>query len=528
MTVERQNDRLSDIKAEIQAWYPGCSIDDLDAMTHGDLDSDAMRERAQQKASDIGESEWQHLLEGAMPAVRSMTKICLRAMSLDTSDAAPQCKMPSSLENDDCTEDPDFVRSENWKEVANYEIPKLEYQDSALESLGRALLAIIRDKLSAIDNLQYAIVDSAEACSKWVLPYEDKEMFSVPESGVGPISDTFEPPEYSKIQPTGQTLSEASRSSLTQQISSYEWPDKLEASTPSQQSSIPTIQETSVSLGNTPLIEPVTEPTTAALAPPRSEHGSGSSALNPKSVAIRKISTASSSSAASQEGSLRISTVNLHPTPSRNAGRLSMSGNNSALLVTPTMPSIHDFSILKPISKGAYGSVFLAKKRTTGEYYAIKILKKADMIAKNQISNVKAERAIMMAQTGSPFVVRLLYTFQTRSSLYLVMEYLNGGDCASLLKSIGPLPLDWARQYLAEVVLGIEDLHGRNVVHRDLKPDNLLIDSEGHLKLTDFGLSKLGFLGRRVDQQTILQSHGAQSSSQIPGPLVTTSDMTEG
>ncbi|KAJ2753099.1 rim15, signal transduction response regulator, partial [Coemansia sp. BCRC 34490] len=81
--------------------------------------------------------------------------------------------------------------------------------------------------------------------------------------------------------------------------------------------------------------------------------------------------------------------------------------------------------------------------------------------------------------------------------------YLNGGDCASLLKSIGTLPEDWARQYLAEVVLGIQDLHARDVVHRDLKPDNLLIDSEGHLKLTDFGLSKLGFLGRRVDQQAV-------------------------
>ncbi|KAI8325860.1 kinase-like protein, partial [Martensiomyces pterosporus] len=185
---------------------------------------------------------------------------------------------------------------------------------------------------------------------------------------------------------------------------------------------------------------------------------------------------------------------------------------SSAFLATPTVPSIHDFVLLKPISKGAYGSVFLAKKRTTGEYYAIKILKKADMIAKNQISNVKAERAIMMAQTGSPFVVRLLFTFQSRTNLYLVMEYLNGGDCASLLKAIGALPEDWARQYLAEVVLGIEDLHGRNVVHRDLKPDNLLIDSEGHLKLTDFGLSKLGFLGRRVDQH----AGGGAGTASVP------------
>ncbi|KAJ2691435.1 rim15, signal transduction response regulator [Coemansia sp. RSA 1285] len=196
----------------------------------------------------------------------------------------------------------------------------------------------------------------------------------------------------------------------------------------------------------------------------------------------------------SNPGQLRISTKDLSITPSRSRARSNTSSNT--FLATPMMPSINDFTLLKPISKGAYGSVYLAKKRTTGEYYAIKVLRKADMIAKNQISNVKAERAIMMAQTGSPFVVRLLYTFQSRTNLYLVMEYLNGGDCASLLKSIGTLPEDWARQYLAEVVLGIQDLHARDVVHRDLKPDNLLIDSEGHLKLTDFGLSKLGFLGR--------------------------------
>ncbi|KAJ2519902.1 rim15, signal transduction response regulator [Coemansia sp. RSA 1939] len=197
----------------------------------------------------------------------------------------------------------------------------------------------------------------------------------------------------------------------------------------------------------------------------------------------------------SNPSQLRISTKDLSITPSRSRARSNTSSNT--FLATPMMPSINDFTLLKPISKGAYGSVYLAKKRTTGEYYAIKVLRKADMIAKNQISNVKAERAIMMAQTGSPFVVRLLYTFQSRTNLYLVMEYLNGGDCASLLKSIGTLPEDWARQYLAEVVLGIQDLHARDVVHRDLKPDNLLIDSEGHLKLTDFGLSKLGFLGRR-------------------------------
>ncbi|OJD27180.1 AGC protein kinase [Blastomyces percursus] len=160
-------------------------------------------------------------------------------------------------------------------------------------------------------------------------------------------------------------------------------------------------------------------------------------------------------------------------------------------------PSIKDFEIIKPISKGAFGSVYLSKKKSTAEYFAIKVLKKADMVVKNQVTNVKAERAIMMWQGESDFVAKLYWTFSSKDYLYLVMEYLNGGDCASLVKVLGGLTEDWAKKYVAEVVLGIEHLHERGIVHRDLKPDNLLIDQRGHLKLTDFGLSRMGLVGRQ-------------------------------
>lgn len=159
--------------------------------------------------------------------------------------------------------------------------------------------------------------------------------------------------------------------------------------------------------------------------------------------------------------------------------------------------SIKDFEIIKPISKGAFGSVYLSKKKSTGDYFAIKVLRKADMVAKNQVTNVKAERAIMMWQGESDFVAKLYWTFSSKDYLFLVMEYLNGGDCASLVKVLGGLPEDWAKKYLAEVVLGVEHLHSRGIVHRDLKPDNLLIDQKGHLKLTDFGLSRMGLIGRQ-------------------------------
>lgn len=163
--------------------------------------------------------------------------------------------------------------------------------------------------------------------------------------------------------------------------------------------------------------------------------------------------------------------------------------------------SIKDFEIIKPISKGAFGSVYLAKKKITGDYYAIKVLKKGDMVAKNQITNVKAERAIMMWQGESDFVAKLYWTFSSKDYLYLVMEYLNGGDCASLIKTLGGLPEDWAKKYIGEVVLGVQHLHSRQIVHRDLKPDNLLIDQKGHLKLTDFGLSRMGLVGRQKRMQ---------------------------
>ncbi|KAH8735446.1 hypothetical protein BGZ61DRAFT_341241 [Ilyonectria robusta] len=193
-----------------------------------------------------------------------------------------------------------------------------------------------------------------------------------------------------------------------------------------------------------------------------------------------------------RQSSAAISDFVMKPPPSPRLGP-----NQAPPQPRPTQPSIKDFEIIKPISKGAFGSVYLSKKKSTGEYFAIKVLKKADMVAKNQVGNVKAERAIMMWQGESEFVAKLYWTFSSKDYLYLVMEYLNGGDCASLIKVLGGLPEDWVKKYLGEVVLGVEHLHSRGIIHRDLKPDNLLIDQKGHLKLTDFGLSRMGLVGRQ-------------------------------
>ncbi|RNA36720.1 microtubule-associated serine threonine- kinase 3 [Brachionus plicatilis] len=123
----------------------------------------------------------------------------------------------------------------------------------------------------------------------------------------------------------------------------------------------------------------------------------------------------------------------------------------------------------------------------------MKKIKKQNIILRNQIQQVFTERDIMTF-TDNPFVVALICTFETKKHLCMVMEYVEGGDVATLIKNMGPLPLDMARTYFAETTLAVEYLHNYGIIHRDLKPDNLLITSLGHIKLTDFGLSKIGLM----------------------------------
>jgi serine/threonine-protein kinase RIM15 len=190
------------------------------------------------------------------------------------------------------------------------------------------------------------------------------------------------------------------------------------------------------------------------------------SLLEPKLLITPPMSPKILSRESSRRSHRRHSTVNPILSPTSSSAPLSPRQSSVAPLSRSTPTSIKDFDVIKPIRKGAFGSVFLAKKKITGDYYAIKVLKKADMIAKNQITNVKAERMILMKQAESPFVAKLYFTFQSKENLYLVMEYLNGGDCAALIKSLGSLPEEWTKNYIAEVVLGLEYLHQRGVVHR--------------------------------------------------------------
>ncbi|KAL5558851.1 hypothetical protein UlMin_035062 [Ulmus minor] len=150
---------------------------------------------------------------------------------------------------------------------------------------------------------------------------------------------------------------------------------------------------------------------------------------------------------------------------------------------------IDDFEQLTVIGKGAFGEVRLCRGKSTGEIFAMKKLKKSEMLSRGQVEHVRSERNLL-AEVDSRCIVKLHYSFQDSDFLYLIMEYLPGGDIMTLLMREDVLSEDVARFYIAESILAIHSIHQHNYIHRDIKPDNLILDRNGHLKLSDFGLCK--------------------------------------
>ncbi|XP_064483773.1 serine/threonine-protein kinase greatwall-like [Ornithodoros turicata] len=184
------------------------------------------------------------------------------------------------------------------------------------------------------------------------------------------------------------------------------------------------------------------------------------------------------------------------------------------------LPSIEDFSIIKPISKGAFGKVFLARKQgRDGQVFAVKVVKKSEMVNKNMVDQVFAERNAL-AMSHSPFIVKIFYCLQTVHNIYLVMEYMIGGDVKSLLHVYNCFTEPMATFYAAQVALALQYLHGHGIVHRDLKPDNMLISSSGHIKLTDFGLSQVQV--KKIQPADIVQTPncGTRLLARTPGQLL--------
>ncbi|KAM6410037.1 rho-associated protein kinase 1 isoform 1-T1 [Pluvialis apricaria] len=144
-----------------------------------------------------------------------------------------------------------------------------------------------------------------------------------------------------------------------------------------------------------------------------------------------------------------------------------------------------DYEVVKVIGRGAFGEVQLVRHKSSRRVYAMKLLSKFEMIKRSDSAFFWEERDIM-AFANSPWVVQLFYAFQDDRYLYMVMEYMPGGDLVNLMSNYD-VPEKWARFYTAEVVLALDAIHSMGFIHRDVKPDNMLLDKAGHLKLADFG-----------------------------------------
>ncbi|KAJ2997979.1 Microtubule-associated protein, microtubule dynamics during spindle orientation [Globomyces sp. JEL0801] len=170
--------------------------------------------------------------------------------------------------------------------------------------------------------------------------------------------------------------------------------------------------------------------------------------------------------------------------------------------------SLEDFAVLSVIGKGAYGQVFLVQKKVSNEYYAMKVLKKATIVLHTKdTEHTKNERSVL-EEIRHPFIVKLYFAFQTPSRLYLILNYASGGELFTYLTKERMFSEDVARFYISELLLALQHLHSIGIIYRDLKPENVMLgtrscfltlpDGEGHLMLTDFGLSKVAINAQTV------------------------------
>ncbi|KAK0673833.1 putative camp-dependent protein kinase [Cercophora samala] len=157
--------------------------------------------------------------------------------------------------------------------------------------------------------------------------------------------------------------------------------------------------------------------------------------------------------------------------------------------VTKGKYSLNDFEFRRTLGTGSFGRVHLVQSRHNQRYYAVKVLKKQQVVKMKQVEHTNDERK-MLSEVKHPFLITLWGTFQDSKNLYMVMDFVEGGELFSLLRKSGRFPNPVAKFYAAEVTLALEYLHARNIIYRDLKPENLLLDRHGHIKITDFGFAK--------------------------------------
>ncbi|KAI9235265.1 MAG: kinase-like protein [Podila humilis] len=197
----------------------------------------------------------------------------------------------------------------------------------------------------------------------------------------------------------------------------------------------------------------------------------------------------------------------LSPKEADQSWRAHCASERKALRLRRTRTTAIQFQILTQVGQGGFGEVFLARKSDTGELCALKRMSKRHLHLQDEVQHILTERDVLTA-TRSEWHVRLLYSFQDQDYVYLAMEFVQGGDVRTMLSARGVLREEDTRLYFAEMIMAIDALHQQGYIHRDLKPENFLIDRTGHIKLTDFGLSKgqlaegrIAALKRKLERQ---------------------------
>ena len=174
---------------------------------------------------------------------------------------------------------------------------------------------------------------------------------------------------------------------------------------------------------------------------------------------------------------------------------------------------LQDFDLIKMVGKGGYGEVYLVRKKDTEEVLALKKMKKSAIVkSQTELTHLRTERNVL-ANQQSRWLVQMVYSFQDAANVYMAMEFVHGGDVRTRLTAVDTLSEEDSRFYIAEMFLAVDALHQAGYIHRDLKPENFLVDSAGHIKLTDFGLSK----GNMLTIQSQTMKRGMLPTSQDEG-----------
>lgn len=206
-----------------------------------------------------------------------------------------------------------------------------------------------------------------------------------------------------------------------------------------------------------------------------------------ESVSFKPSSILSSILAENHSNTLHKPSVSTLASSTSSQGAIKETNNSS----TTVANSLDSFEIIKVIGKGSFGKVFMVKERQSAEIYALKVLRKDYIVKRNQVEHTKTERNIL-GYIHHPFIVGMKMAFQSQDKLYFVLEYCAGGELFFHLGRLGKFSESRSRFYTAEIILALKYIHSLGIVYRDLKPENILLDVHGHLRLTDFGLSKEG------------------------------------